>query len=185
MSNTPPTQQELLERQKLLLDRMDLDSGVFNTFLRGSVSDTIDTDSGAIPSLAGLVEQVLQTSGARRYEIAYFVEDLTRYANGNEPLVRALPAVRLIVQPDLINSMFRLATPTSQLIQLTIEWAEENFVIEFPANSAVGNVVSSSLTSEKVFEPGDMFTLKLTSGSWTAKGLVLNIPLSVSTNAPA
>lgn len=174
-NQTPPTQQELLERQKLLLDRMDLDSATFKKFLHGASGETILTDSGPIPTLAGVVDQVLQQSGARRYEIAYFAEDLTRYASGNEPLLRTLPSLAVTLHHALVGSFFRLATPSSQKIQLTLTAESDTFVIEFEPNSADGTLVSASITEPKTYQPGSMFTLKLTSPSWTAKGLVVNV----------
>lgn len=174
MSN-PPTQQELLERQKLLLDRMEEDSGDFQKFLHGAAGETILTDSGPIPTLAGVVEQISQQSGQRRYEIAFFAEDLTRYANGNEPLLRTMPSVNVMLHHQMLGSFFKLATPSSQKIQLTVTADADTFVIEFAPNSADGVLVSASITEPKNYNPGTMFTLSLTSPSWTAKGLVVNI----------
>lgn len=187
MSNptNPPTQQELLERQKLLLDRMEVDSGDFQKFLHGAAGETIMTDSGPIPTLAGLVEMVSQQSGARRYEIAYFAEDLTRYANGNEPLLRTLPSVAVVLHHAMVGSFFKLATPSSQKIQLTLTAGTDTFVIEFAANSTDGAVVSATITEPKVYDPGTMITLSLTSPSWTAKGLVVNILGFVQPPTPA
>lgn len=176
MSNpNPPTQQELLERQKKLLDDMEVQSGTLNKFLTGAAGEIIPTDSGNIPTLAGLVEMITQQSGARRYEIAYFAEDLTRYANGNEPLLRTLPSIPIVLHHAMVGSFFKLATPSSQKIQLTVTAGTDTFVIEFAPGSADGVVVSASITEPKVYDPGTMITLSLTSPSWTAKGLVVNI----------
>lgn len=178
MSNpnaNPPTQQEILQRQSVILDGMEAQGAILHKFMNGSAAETIVTESGVRPTLAGVIDAVLETSGARRYEVAYFVEDLTRYANGVEPLLRAIHSVAVELDSNLLGSYFKLATPSPQPIELTVRWGDEEFPIRFAPNATDGVITVQTFEGVKTFPAGTMVTLKLDSPSWTAKGLVLVI----------
>lgn len=149
MSTPPPTQTEILERQEAAVAQLEANSLRMDQFINGPASDTVSTESGPIPTLSGLLEEVRQRVGSRRYEISFSVNDLFRYANEGEALFRVLPTAVLYTDGSLSGSVWRLNTPPSGAdFDLKIKVHTYEFTVRFPSGSQVGTVVASTLTSE-------------------------------------
>lgn len=170
---TPPTQTEILEQQKLLVTQLGVQVGTISKFLNNDAATPVVTESGQIPSLRGLIEEIRQRAGARRYEVNWSGEDLTRYAAEAEPLLRCIHTTGLYLPAALDGSYFRLATPTGQPVTLEVQWgADHKFTVTFAANSDTG-VVTSDAYTDGVIPAGTMVTVKLKGSAWTAAGLAI------------
>lgn len=174
MSNTP-TQSEILERQSAAVAQLEQNAARLNDFMHNPAGETVSTESGPIPTLPGLVEEIRQRVGYRRYEICWSVENLERYANLGEAMFRTIHSAPLHVTPELVGSYFKLAQPSSQPITLRVVWGTEQFEILFAANASDGVVQSSTMDMVAVMPPGTTVSCFLVGSAWNASGLHMTI----------
>lgn len=171
----PPTQTELLEEQRRLMDDLQVHINTLSAFNNNAANEPVGTESGTIPSLRGLIEQIRQLAGFRTYEINWSGEALLRYASEAEPLLRCIHTRDLLVIPGLAGSYFRLGTTTAQPIVLEVKWGTlDPFTVTFAANSDTGVVTAGPTMTDPVPMPaGTMVTVKMKSSAWTAAGLAI------------
>lgn len=173
MSN--PTQSEILERQGAAVASLEANTQRLNDFMHNPAGQTVVTESGPIPTLAGLLEEIRQRAGYRRYEICWSVEELERYDNGAEAMFRTAATPQLYIKPDLAGSVFGLAQASSQPVRIRVIWGTEQFVILFAANATTGVVESSTITEETLVPPGTMVEAQVVGSSWNARGLYMTL----------
>lgn len=171
----PPTQTELLEEQRRLMDELQKHINALSAFNNNAADEPVTTESGNIPSLRGLIEQIRQMAGFRTYEITWSGEALLRYASEAEPLLRCIHTRNLLVAPGLAGSYFKLATTSAQPIVLEVKWGDvAPFTVTFAANSDTGVVTGGPDVTDPIPMPaGTMVTVKMKSSAWTAAGLAL------------
>ncbi len=173
MSN--PTQSEILERQGVAVASLEVNTQRLNDFMHNPAGQTVVTESGPIPTLAGLLEEIRQRAGYRRYEICWSVEDLERYDNGAEAMFRTAHTPQLYIKPDLAGSVFKLKQAASQPVNLRVVWGSEQFEIRFAANSDTGVVVSATITEDTLIPAGSMVEGSVIGSSWNASGLYMTL----------
>lgn len=186
MSNPEtPTQSEILARQGVAVTQLEQNAARLNDFMHNPAGQTVTTESGPIPTLAGLVEEIRQRAGHRRYEISWSVENLERYANEAEPFFRVVPTVKLYIDPALTGSIFRMAQPASQPIDVKITLGLVEFVVRFAANQTNGVVVSTTLTEDAMVSAGTLITCELVGNAWNASGFYMTfLALVEAPNTP-
>ncbi len=176
MSNPEtPTQSEILQRQNQAVTQLEQNTARLNDFMHNPAGETVTTESGPIPTLAGLVEEIRQRAGARRCEIAWSVEKLDRYANGAEAMFRTIHTANLYVTPDLVESHFRMAQPASQPIDIRVYWGAEQFLIHFDANATVGVIQSTTLDEVVIMPAGTVVSCELVGSGWNASGFFMTL----------
>lgn len=176
---TPLTQQTLLEEQQRLVGVLSNQVGSLHEFLNNPANVMVQTESGPIPSLRGVIEQMRLQSGYRTYTVDVSRESLARYAGGAEPLGRIVHLVPVYVSPGLPGAAFRLGTPTGQAVEIDVTWGSATFKVRFAANSDTGAVVESSISEPTLMPSGTMVTFKVNGAVWTAAGLVMAIPAQI------
>jgi len=176
---TPLTQQALLEEQQRLVGVLNDQVATLHGFLNKPAGETVQTESGSIPSLRGVIEQIRLQSGYRTYTVDINRETLGRYAGGAEALGRIVHLIPVYVSPGLPGAAFRLGTTTAQAVDLDITWGSATFKVRFAANSDTGVVVDSSISEPTLMPAGTMVTVKVNGAVWTAAGLVMAIPAQI------
>lgn len=170
-----PTQSEILQRQSAAVGQLEQNTARLNDFMHNPAGETVTTESGPIPTLSGLVEEIRQRVGYRRYEICWSVENLERYANLAEAMFRTIHTAPLYVTPELVGSFFKLAQPSSQPLSLRLVWGQEQFVIHFAANATDGVVQSSTMEIVTQMPAGSTVSCFLVGSAWNARGLHMTV----------
>lgn len=172
---TPPTQTEILEKQAAEIAKLTSHVATLSAFLNNDAATMVTTESGQIPSLRGVIEQIRQQAGNRVETIVWSGEDLTRYGASAEVMLRSINLRPLQITPDLAGSSFRLETATGQPVVLELNWNGNKFTVTFPANSNVGAVTAADITEVTAVPAGSMLTVRMTSAAWTAAGMALAV----------
>ena len=168
------TQTELLERQERATDELELLKGVLHQFIHGTSVETVTTDAGAIPTLAGLIEEARQRVGQRRNPISYSVYDLLRYENEAEPMFMLVTDMPLWFEKNLTGSYFRLATPPSGApIQFKLNVNGSEFLINFASGATEGTVVG--LAEDLAVPAGSLIQMHLADSSFAARGVAMTV----------
>lgn len=168
------TQTELLERQEQATDQLELLKGLLHQFIHGEVIATVTTEAGAIPTLAGLIEEIRQRVGLRRNPINYSVYDLLRYEDEAEPLFTLVNDIPLWFEKNLTGSYFRLTqAPSGADIELELDINGTVFTITFVSGETTGAV--TGVEEDVVIPAGSLIQLKLKGASLAAKGLAMTL----------
>lgn len=171
----PPTQTEILEQQAAEIARLKVEVNKLSEIINNPADQPVQTESGVIPSMRGLQEEIRQRNGNRIDTVMWSGEDLARYSAGAEIMFRSLNIQPISLDPNLTGSYFKLAATSGQPVVLELNVGGAKFTITFPANSDTGSVTASDLTQPSVFGPGTMMTLRMTSPAWTSAGLAVAI----------
>lgn len=168
------TQTEILERQEATTIKLEVLEQILRKFLHGTSLESITTESGQMPTLAALIEEIRQRAGYRRHEITYFVHDLLRYQQKAEPLFIVPAGRQLWFNPQLAGSYFRLQQgPSGAPITFELTLGGTVATITFAAGSTEG-VVSG--VAEMVSIPaGTPIQLQLVDSSLQARSLSMLI----------
>ncbi|WJJ54987.1 hypothetical protein [Xanthomonas phage RTH11] len=168
------TQTELLERQEVATNELEVLKGLFHQFLNGPANASVVTEAGTIPTLSGLIEEVRLRVGQRRNPINYSVFELLRYEEQAEPMFMLVTDVPLWFTADLLNSYFRLGTaPSGAEVKFNLNINGTVYVITFAAGSTVGTV--AALGAAIAVPAGSVITLSLAGPSYAAKGFAMTL----------
>lgn len=168
------TQTELLERQEQATDELEALKGLFHSFLHGAANQSVVTEAGTIPTLAGLVEEIRQRVGTRRNPISYSVHDLLRYEDNAEPLFALVVDTKLWFTADLANSYFRLLqAPSGAAISFRLTINGNLYLINFAAGATTATVTGLGAGIE--VPAGSLITLTLNGPSYAAKTFAMTL----------
>lgn len=141
MSTSP---EEVIERLNEAADDTEASNLLLRQFIQGQPDEVVALEDGNIPTLRGLLEEVRNRAGSRRFNINFSVNDLTRYEMKAEPLFGAFIGEAVVVDKALSSCIFGLnVAPTSE-VSLQINIGAYRFDVVFAAGSKVGTVVGGS-----------------------------------------
>lgn len=114
------------------------------TFVQGQVDDLVELPDGPIPTLRGLLEEVRNRAGSRRWHIPYSVNDLTRFEMNAEPFFGIMFGENFIVDKALSSCAFRLNVAPTAEVSLKLMFGTQRFDVIFAAGSQTGVVQNPS-----------------------------------------
>jgi hypothetical protein len=163
------TQTELLERQEAATVLLEAQNATLHAFLNGASNATVTTESGTIPTLSALIEEIRQRAGYRRWEIHFSVESLLRYETQAEALFRDINTRTVYLDALLAGSYFRLAAPPSGApLVFILTVGSLSYTITFASGTTTGVVTGPA--GVQTIAAGTTFTLKLSSTALNASG---------------
>ena len=171
----PPTQNEILEQQAAEIARLKVQVNKLNEIINNPADQPVTTESGVMPSMRGLQEEIRQRNGNRIDAVMWSGEDLARYSGGAEVMFRSINLRPIQLDPLLSGSYFKLASTSGQPIVLEIAVDTAKWTVTFPANSNTGSVTAADITEPASFGPGSMMTMRMTSPAWTSAGMAVAI----------
>lgn len=143
MADDPKTLEEAIDRINDASEVAEDNNLKLQQFIQGAVGDQVELDDGAIPSLRGLIQQVRNQAGVRRFNITYSVNDLTRYEMGAEPLFGVVLGEDVTFSKNLGGCFWRLNVAPTQETSLKVMIGANRFDVVFAAGSHEGTVVGS------------------------------------------
>lgn len=163
------TQTELLARQEAATEALETDQALLHSFLHGSAVATVTTESGEIPTLAGLLEEIRQRVGQRTLVYNFWAPDLQRYENSAEEMV-VVATEKTLYYPELLEgSVFRLKEPPSgAAITFTLAINGFTYTVTFEDDSTEGVVTGES--GPITVPAGSTIELTLDGSSLNARG---------------